>query len=93
MDLLDGYSRPKTEMNVNIFRRKVDKNMNMTELRKQLNDGTFCDPDLSTKLDTCKEGIDGKSLTVVFKNQNDYKTNDTVVFFCKYDIFVFYTIT
>ena len=86
VDLLDDYSRPITEMNTNIFQRKVDKNMNMTVLRQHLNDGTFCDPSRSDKLYTCKDGIEGKSLTVVFKEQNSYKTNDTVAFFCKYDI-------
>ena len=88
MDLLDSYTRPKSELNVNIFRRKVDENMNMTQLREKLNDGTFCDPNHSEtrKLETCEDGIEGKSLTVIFKNQNGYKANDTFVFFCKYDM-------
>ena len=89
MDLLDSYTRPKSELNVNIFRRKVDENMNMTQLREKLNDGTFCDRTKSDKLKTCNNGDDGQSLTVIFKNQNGYKTNDTFVFFCKYDICIF----
>ena len=86
VDLLDSYTRPKSELNVNIFRRKVDENMNMTQLREKLNDGTFCDPTKSVKLKTCNNGVEGQSLTVIFKNQNGYKTNDTFVFFCKYDM-------
>ena len=41
--LIDGYSRTKDQMNENIFRRKW-KGKNLADLKRSLDDGSFCDP-------------------------------------------------
>ena len=45
--LLDSYSRPDDQMNVNLFQRKWTGGNNeagINELKRQMMNGNFCDP-------------------------------------------------
>ena len=48
--LLDSYSRPDDQMNVNLFQRKWKGGHNeagINELKRQMMNGSFCDPESS----------------------------------------------
>ena len=84
--LIDTYSRPDDQMNLNIFQRKWTGGHNeegINELKRQMMNGSFCDPESSEtqRLYTCKNGQDGQGKTIRFARDTNFYKEDIVVFF------------
>ena len=84
--LLDSYSRPDDQMNLNLFQRKWTGGHNeegINKLKRQMMNGSFCDPESSEtqRLYTCKNGQDGQGKTIRFARDTNFYKDDIVVFF------------
>ena len=84
--LLDTYSRPDDQMNLNLFQRKWKGGHNeegINKLKRQMMNGSFCDPESSEtkRIHQCKNGKDCQGKTIRFARDTSFYKDDIVVFF------------